>query len=98
MNMGKMMKQARQMQEKMDKALANVEVEGSSGGGMVKVTMNGSKAITNMEIDPEIVDPEDVEMLQDMIMAAINDATRKADEEINSKMGGMLPPGMQGMF
>ena len=98
MNMGKMMKQARQMQEKMAKVTENLEVVGSSGGGMVTVKMNGNKQLLDIVIDQEVVDPEDVEMLQDMIMAAVNDATRKADEEMNEQMGGMLPPGMSGMM
>jgi DNA-binding YbaB/EbfC family protein len=98
MNMGKMMKQARQMQDKMAKVTENLEVEGSAGGGMVKVKMNGNKQLLDIIIDAEVVDPEDVEMLQDMIMAAVNDATRKADEEMNNAMGGMMPPGMQGML
>jgi DNA-binding YbaB/EbfC family protein len=94
MNMGKMMKQARQMQERLNKIMEDLEVEGSSGGGMVKVVMNGNKHVTDMEIDPEVVDPDDVEMLQDMIVAAINQAAEKVDEELQGQMGGMLPPGM----
>ena len=94
MNMGKMMKQARQMQERMNKLMEELEVEGSAGGGMVTVKMNGQKQIIDMVIDPEVVDPEDVEMLQDMIMASINQATEKVDEELQGQMGGMLPPGM----
>jgi DNA-binding YbaB/EbfC family protein len=65
---------------------------------MVKVTMNGNKQIIDLVIDEEVVDPEDVEMLQDMVMAAVNDAARKADEELQEAMGGMMPPGMGGMF
>jgi DNA-binding YbaB/EbfC family protein len=94
MNMGKMMKQARQMQERLNKIMEDLEVEGSSGGGMVKVVMNGNKHVADLEIDPEVVDPDDVEMLQDMIVAAINQAAEKVDEELQSQMGGMLPPGM----
>ena len=94
MNMGKMMKQARQMQERMNKLMEELEVEGSAGGGMVTVKMNGQKQIIDMVIDPEVVDPEDVEMLQDMIMASINQAAEKVDEELQGQMGGMLPPGM----
>ena len=93
-NMGKMMKQAQKMQEQIARAMEELEVEGSAGGGMVTVTINGQKQVLDMKIDPEVVDPEDIEMLQDLIVAAINDATRKADEELQSKMGGMLPPGM----
>ena len=94
MNMQKMMKQAQQMQAKLNKAMETLEVEGSAGGGMVTLKMNGQKQIIDLKIDPEVVDPEDVEMLQDLILAAVNDAARKADEELNSAMGGMLPPGM----
>lgn len=94
MNMGKMMKQARQMQERLNKVMAELEVEGSSGGGMVTVKMNGQKQIVDLVIDPEVVDPDDVEMLQDMVVAAINQATAKVDEQMNEQMGGMLPPGM----
>lgn len=94
MNMGKMMKQARQMQERLNKVMAELEVEGSSGGGMVTVKMNGQKQIVDLVIDPEVVDPDDVEMLQDMVVAAINQATAKVDEEMQEQMGGMLPPGM----
>ena len=92
--MGKMMKQARQMQERLNKVMAELEVEGSSGGGMVTVKMNGQKQIIDLVIDPEVVDPDDVEMLQDMVVAAINQATAKVDEQMNEQMGGMLPPGM----
>lgn len=94
MNMGKMMKQARQMQERLNQAMESLRVEGSSGGGMVKVTLNGSKQILSLTIDPAAVDPSDVEMLQDLIIAAINDASRKADEELQNQMGGMMPPGL----
>ena len=94
MNMGKMMKQARQMQERLNKVMESLEVEGSAGGGMVTVKMNGQKQIVDMTIDPEVVDPDDVEMLQDMIVAAINQATAKVDEEMQEQMGGMVPPGM----
>jgi DNA-binding YbaB/EbfC family protein len=94
MNMGKMMKQARQMQERLNQAMEELRVEGSSGGGMVKVTLNGAKQILSLTIDPAAVDPSDVEMLQDLVIAAVNDASRKADEELQGHMGGMLPPGL----
>jgi DNA-binding YbaB/EbfC family protein len=94
MNLQKMMKQAQQMQKKMAELSENLEVEGSAGGGMVTLTMNGSKQIIDIKIDEEVVDPEDVEMLQDLIVAAVNDAARKVDEEMEGQMGGMLPPGM----
>lgn len=96
-NLGKLMKQAQQMQEQMQKTMAQLEIEGSAGGGMVTVSMNGAKEIIDLKIDTEVVDPEDVEMLQDLIVAALNDASRKVDEEIQNQMGGLtagLPPGL----
>ncbi len=97
-NLQKMMKQAQQMQERMQKAMEELEVEGSAGGGMVTARMNGNKQLLDLTLDPEVVDPEDVEMLQDMIVAAINDAARRVDEALQEQMQGMaggLPlPGM----
>ena len=95
MNIQQMMKQAQQMQEKMQKEMAGLKVEGNAGGGMVTVVVNGAKQVQSLKIDPEVVSKEDVEMLQDLIVAAINDAQRKADDEMASKMGGMLPPGLK---
>jgi len=89
------MKQAQQMQERLQKQMAELRVEGNAGGGMVTVVVNGAKQIQALKIDPEVVSKDDVEMLQDLIVAAINDAHRKADEEMARKMGGMLPPGMK---
>ena len=86
-----MMKQAQQMQEKLQKQMADMKVEATAGGGMVKVVMNGSKQLQSIKIDPEAVNKEDVEMLQDLIVAAVNDAHRKVDEALQQKMGGMLP-------
>ena len=95
MNIQQMMKQAQQMQDRMQKQMAELRVEATSGGGMVTVVMNGAKQVQSLKIDPEAVSKEDVEMLQDLIVAAINDAHRKADEELSRNMGGMLPPGMK---
>ena len=95
MNIQQMMKQAQQMQERMQKEMAELNVEGNAGGGMVTVVVNGSKQVRSLKIDPEVVVKEDVEMLQDLIVAAINDAQRKADEALAQKMGGMLPPGLK---
>lgn len=95
MNIQQMMKQAQQMQERLQKQMAELRVEGNAGGGMVIVTVNGAKQVLSMRIDPEVVSKEDVEMLQDLIIAAINDAHRKADEEIQRNVGGMLPPGFK---
>ena len=98
MNIQQMMKQAQQMQEKLQKQMAEMKVEATAGGGMVTVVMNGSKQLQSITIDPEAVNKDDVEMLQDLILAAVNDAHRKADEEMSKSMsgmmGGMKIPGM----
>ena len=98
MNIQQMMKQAQQMQEKLQKQMAELRVEATAGGGMVTVAMNGNKQVLSLTIDPEAVSKEDVEMLQDLILAAINDAHRKADEALSNQMsgmmGGMKIPGM----
>jgi DNA-binding YbaB/EbfC family protein len=95
MNIQNMMKQAQQMQERLQREMAELKVEGNAGGGMVTVIVNGAKQIHSLKIDPEVVSKDDVEMLQDLIVAAINDAHRKADEAMSQKMGGMLPPGLK---
>ena len=89
------MKQAQVMQERLQTEMAAVRVEGNAGGGMVIVRVNGAKQVQSITIDPEVVSKEDVGMLQDLIVAAINDAQRKADDEMAQKMGGMLPPGLK---
>ena len=95
MNIPEMMKQAQQMQERLQKEMTAVRVEGNAGGGMVTVLVNGAKQVQSIAIDPEVVSKADVVMLQDLIVAAINDAHRKADEAMAAQMGGMLPPGMK---
>ena len=90
MNIQQMMKQAQQMQERLQKQMAELRIEASAGGGMVTVVVNGAKQIQSVTIDPEVVSKEDVEMLQDLIVAAINDAQRKVDDELSSQMGGMM--------
>jgi DNA-binding YbaB/EbfC family protein len=95
MNIQQMMKQAQQMQEHLQKQMAELRVEGNAGGGMVTVVINGAKQVQSLKIDPEVVSKDDVEMLQDLIVAAINDAHRKADEGMSNTMGSMLPPGMK---
>jgi DNA-binding YbaB/EbfC family protein len=90
MNIQQMMKQAQQMQERLKQQMAELRVEASSGGGMVKVVINGAKQVQKLTIDPEVVSRDDVEMLQDLIVAAINDAERKADEETQNLVGGMM--------
>jgi DNA-binding YbaB/EbfC family protein len=98
MNIQQMMKQAQQMQDRMQKQMAEMRIEATSGGGMVTVVMNGSKQVLSLKIDPEAVSKDDVEMLQDLILAAINDGSRKADEamsqQMNGLMGGMKIPGL----
>src|SRR3990170_6278993 len=94
MNLQQMMKQAQQMQERVQKQMDELRVEGNAGGGMVTVVVNGAKQIQSMKIDPEVVSKDDVGMLEDLIVAAVNDAQRKADEEMGQKMGGFLPPGL----
>ena len=96
-NMQSMMKQAQQMQERMQQEVAQIRVEGTAGGGMVTVKMDGQKNVLAVKIDPEVAG--DVEMLQDMVVAACNEAVKKVDEETKQKMGAMLggmglPPGM----
>ena len=90
MNIQQMMKQAQQMQDRLQKQMAEMRIEASSGGGMVTVVVNGNKQIQSLKIDPEVVSKDDVEMLQDLIVAAINDAHRKADDELSRQMGGMM--------
>ena len=90
MDVRQMMKQAQQMQDRLQKQMAELRVEASAGGGMVTVVVNGAKQIQSLTIDPEVVSKDDVEMLQDLIVAAINDAHRKADEELQRQMGGMM--------
>ena len=97
--MNALLKQAQQMQEEMVKAqesLAEETVEASAGGGMVKVTMSGDIKLQSIKIDPEAIDPEDADMLSDMVMAAVNEAIRAAQELATSKMGG-ITGGMPGM-
>jgi nucleoid-associated protein EbfC len=92
LDMGAMMKQVQQMQAEMLKAQEELKdeiVEASAGGGMVKVSISGDLELRSVVIDPDAVDPEDVEMLQDMVMAAINEALRSAQERANSKLGGV---------
>lgn len=88
-NLQKMMKQAQQMQSRLEQEMDELQIDASSGGGMVSVSMNGSKHLLSITIDPEVVDPEDTEMLQDLILAAVNEATRQVDEHVSKQMGGM---------
>lgn len=98
MNIKQLMKQAQQMQDQMQSRMASIHVEGSAGGGMVKATMTGNKELVSIVIEKEAVDPDDVEMLQDLVKAAVNEASRKVDDEMQSSLGamtgGMKIPGM----
>jgi DNA-binding YbaB/EbfC family protein len=88
-NIQQLMKQAQKMQEQLESEMGQLEVEASSGGGMVNVTMDGKKQIRSITIEPESVDKDEVEMLQDLIVAAVNEAGRKVDEELSGHLGGL---------
>ena len=90
MDLAQMMKQAQEMQERLKRQMNELSVEATAGGGMVRVTMNGHKHLQKLEIDPEVVSKDDVDMLQDLITAAVNDAHRKVDESLKQQLGGML--------
>ena len=90
MNILEVMQQARQMQEQIQKRMSDLRVEASAGGGMVTVVVNGAKQVQSIKIDPEVVSKEEVEMLQDLIAAAVNDASRKVDEQLGQSMSGLL--------
>lgn len=85
-----MMKQAQEMQERLQREMSELTVQGNAGGGMVTVTINGHKHLQRLVIDPEVVSKDDVAMLQDLIVAAVNDAHRKVDDALKQKMGGLL--------
>jgi nucleoid-associated protein EbfC len=85
----KLMKQIQQAQEKIQAEIAALVVEATAGGGMVTVEMDGQKQVKSLKIDPEVVSKDDVEMLQDLILAAVNEAGRKVDAEVQSKIGGL---------
>lgn len=104
-NMGQLMKQAQQFQSKMKQMqdeLGERTVESSAGGGMVTVVVNGRQEVLAVRIDPEVVDPQDVDMLQDLILAAVNDGLQKAKNMVNEEMGkltkGLNIPGLQGLI
>ncbi len=95
MNIQKMMQQAQAMQGKVQAELDALRIEGASGGGLVRIAMTGAKEILSVRIEPSVVDPADVEMLQDLVLAALRDAARQVDEAVEKKtsalLGGMLP-------
>jgi DNA-binding YbaB/EbfC family protein len=90
MDIRAMMKQAQKVQEQLARQAEELRVEGNAGGGMVTVVINGNKQVQSLTIDPEVVSKDDVEMLQDLIVAAVNDAHRKVDEALASQMQGMM--------
>ena len=92
--MNSMMKQAQQMQEKMGREMKEMVVDAAAGGGAVTVKMRGDFEVMDLKISPDLVKEGDTEMIQDLTMAAINEAKRKVEESLKGKLGGMLPPGM----
>ena len=90
MNILSMMQQAREMQERLQKQMSELRVEATAGGGMVTVVVSGDKQLHSIKIDPEVVSKDDVEMLQDLIAAAVNDASRKVDMQLGQSMSGLL--------
>ena len=97
-NPQKLLKQMQQAQERIQREIAELRIEASTGGGMVKVQVDGQKQLLSLKLDPEVVSKEDVEMLQDLVLTAVNEAGRKVDEAIQEKVGGltggMKLPGM----
>jgi DNA-binding YbaB/EbfC family protein len=92
-NINKLLKQAQKMQEDIARRMESIEIEGSAGGGAVKVRMNGKKEVLGVAISKDAVDLDDMTMLEDLVKAAANDACRKVDEELAETMGGGFPPG-----
>jgi len=90
MNIQNMMKQAQEMQARLQQQMAAMRVEGTAGGGMVTVTVSGDKRLHAVRFDPEVVSKDDVEMLQDLVVAAVNDAHRKVDEDLGKQMSGLM--------
>jgi DNA-binding YbaB/EbfC family protein len=97
MKLNQMMKQAKALQDKLKQQLDEIRVEATAGGGMVTVKMNGNKTVTEVKIDPEVVDKNDVDMLQDLITAAVNEASRKVDEAAQREIGS-LAGNLPGLF
>ena len=90
MDIANMMKQAQEMQERLQRDMSDLTIQATAGGGMVTVTVNGHKHLQKIAIDPEVVSKDDIGMLQDLILAAVNDAHRKVDEAMKQRMGGLL--------
>jgi DNA-binding YbaB/EbfC family protein len=89
-NIQAMMRQAQEMQERLKKQMADLRVEATAGGGMVTVVMTGAKQIQSITIDPDVVSKDEIDMLQDLIVAAVNDAGRKIDEQLGQTMSGLM--------
>jgi DNA-binding YbaB/EbfC family protein len=89
-NIQAMMRQAQEMQERLKKQMADIRVEATAGGGMVTVVMSGTKHIESIRIDPDVVSRDEIEMLQDLIVAAVNDASRKVDDQLGQTMSGLM--------
>ncbi len=98
--MKKMLEEAQRMQDQLRRDLGELRVSASSGGGVVTATVNGQKELIELTIQPDAVDPDDVDMLQDLVVAAVNEAARRVDEEVQQKLGGLMGglglPGMMG--
>jgi hypothetical protein len=98
MNIQAMMKQAQEAQQRLQQQMTDLRAQATAGGGMVTVTVNGHKHLLSLAIDPDVVSKDDVGMLQDLIVAAVNDAHRKVDEELKRSIGGMMSGlGLPGM-
>jgi DNA-binding YbaB/EbfC family protein len=93
-DLNSMMKQAQQMQEKMGREMKEMVVDAAAGGGAVTVKMRGDFEVMELKISPDLVKEGDTEMIQDLTMAALNEAKRKVEESLKGKLGGMLPPGL----
>jgi len=93
-DLNSMMKQAQQMQEKMSREMKETVIDATAGGGAVTVKMRGDFEVVELNISPDLVKDGDVEMIQDLTVAALNEAHRKVEESLKGKLGGMLPPGM----
>jgi DNA-binding YbaB/EbfC family protein len=89
-NIQSMMQQAKEMQQRLQQQMADLRVEATAGGGMVKVVVTGTKQVLSIAIDPDVVSKDDVEMLQDLIVAALNDANRKVDDQLGQSMSGLM--------
>ncbi|HEX6199706.1 MAG TPA: YbaB/EbfC family nucleoid-associated protein [Thermoanaerobaculia bacterium] len=96
-NIRQLMKQAEEMQERMRRELADLVVEASVGGGMVTVRMSGHKQLVGVKIDPEVLDPEDPSLAEDLVLAAVNEAGRKVDESLQERLGALAGGGIPGM-